>query len=597
MSFLPFIALFVPLAAAMAIAVALRKFPRAAALVSIGACGASLLCAVLIFWGYGAEGVAWSWLDLPGLRIEAGAMTDALARLMLLVVTGVGFLIHLFSYGYMKNDKSFSRFFAKMSFFLFSMIGVTLADNLVMMFFFWELVGLSSYLLIGFWFERPSAAEAAKKAFIVNRIGDVGFMAGILLVWQIGQTVNFEALEQSSFLFSQSPLTTLAALALFCGCVGKSAQLPLHVWLPDAMEGPTPVSALIHAATMVAAGVYMLCRVFCVLQWSATAMSVIAIVGAATALFAALVAVRQDDIKRVLAYSTMSQLGYMVMAVGLGSQAAAMFHLSTHAFFKALLFLAAGSVLCALHHEQNIWQMGGLRKMKITFAAFLIGAAALAGVPFFSGFFSKEEILSIAFQKSHWLFAVALVTSVLTAFYMTRLALLVFSGEARTEEARRAVESPLIMTLPLIALAVLSVVGSYWKIGETLSFPSHNKGSATVIIASLAALLLGVVAAWIFYAKAKKEPLGGMILARGFYVDEIYRALIIRAQDAMARFLAWWEQWIAEGLAFRFPSILGECGEDFFRRLQSGNIRAYATVFLIGFLFLCYWILRGAFIA
>ena len=328
------------------------------------------------------------WLAIEGLEIDIGLQIDSLSKLMLCVVTGVGSLIHIFSLGYMKEDRDFSRYFAFLSLFIFSMLGIVLADNFVMMFIFWELVGVSSYLLIGFWFEKPSAADAAKKAFLTNRVGDFGFLIGILMVWAAMGSVNFDAIE-SKLATGTAAITGLAGFLIFCGAMGKSAQAPLHVWLPDAMEGPTPVSALIHAATMVAAGVYMLCRVFFLIEGT-WAMEAIAWIGGLTSLLAALMAVQQDDIKRILAYSTLSQLGYMVMAVGLGSPDAAMFHLTTHASFKALLFLGAGSVIVALHHEQDIWRMGGLReRMPKTYWTFLIGTMALCGVPLFSGFFQQ----------------------------------------------------------------------------------------------------------------------------------------------------------------------------------------------------------------
>jgi NADH-quinone oxidoreductase subunit L len=377
--------------------------------------------------------------------------------MMLFVVTGVGGLIHIYSYGYMDEDPGKARFFAKLSLFTFSMLGIVLANNFIEMFIFWELVGVSSYLLIGFWFEKPSAGDAAKKAFIVNRLGDSGFLLGILMVWGLLGSLNFSALQSDmdsihtmftmgskddshlhnllSTYFSNQSLFTIVGLLIFCGAMGKSAQFPLHVWLPDAMEGPTPVSALIHAATMVAAGVYMLCRIFFLLN--ADALHVIAYIGGFTALLAALIAVQQNDIKRIIAYSTLSQLGYMVMAVGLSGPTAAMFHLTTHAFFKALLFLSAGSVIIGMHHEQDIWQMGNLRKkMPITFWTFLIGALALSGIPPFAGFYSKDSILAQCLEQGrehpmlgYPLFGVAVFIAGLTAFYTFRLFFVVFSGK------------------------------------------------------------------------------------------------------------------------------------------------------------------------
>ena len=373
--------------------------------------------------------------------------------MMMLIVTGVGGAIHIYSFGYMREDRGFSRFFACMSLFTFSMLGIVLANNFIQLFIFWELVGVSSYLLIGFWFEKPSAADAAKKAFITNRLGDFGFLLGILMVWTVLGSLNFSTLQQT-LIANPAALGTIASIAgllIFCGAMGKSAQFPLHVWLPDAMEGPTPVSALIHAATMVAAGVYMLCRIIFLLD--PTALLVIAYIGGFTSLLAALIAIQQNDIKRILAYSTLSQLGYMVMAVGLSGPTAAMFHLTTHAFFKALLFLGAGSVILALHHEQDIWKMGGLRqKMPVTFWTFIIGTLALCGVPPFSGFYSKDSILAQAFDQIKSdrlvLFALAVSVAMLTTFYMFRLFYVAFLGKAKTESAEHAYESPPVMAWP-----------------------------------------------------------------------------------------------------------------------------------------------------
>src|SRR5688572_3133345 len=414
---------------------------------------------------------AWNWMNIvgpaaDGLKIDIGFQIDQLSLIMLLVVTGVGGLIHIYSYGYMHDDSGFSRFFACLSLFTFSMLGIVLANNFVMMFIFWELVGVSSYLLIGFWYERPSAADAAKKAFITNRLGDFGFLLGIIMVWALLGTVRFDELQArlGAAPGALGAWATAAGLLIFCGAVGKSAQFPLHVWLPDAKEGPTPVSALIHAATMVAAGVYMLCRV--AFLFSVTALDVIAWVGGFTALLAAVIAVQQNDIKRILAYSTLSQLGYMVLAVAV-SPAAAMFHLVTHAFFKALLFLGAGSVIYALHHEQNIWKMGGLKKtMPITYWTFFIGTLALCGVPPFSGFFSKDEILAAAAHHSVALFIVTVLVAVLTTFYMFRLFFVAFGGTARSGHAH---ESPKVMTWPLILLAIPSLLAGVWGINNLLA--------------------------------------------------------------------------------------------------------------------------------
>ncbi len=390
-------------------------------------------------------GTSGNWLSIGDLKIDFGLKLDALSLMMMLVVTGVGGAIHIYSVGYMRGDSGYSRFFACLSLFTFSMLGIVLSNNFIEMFIFWELVGVSSYLLIGFWFEKPSAADAAKKAFFTNRLGDFGFLLGILMVWSAASSLNFASVQDAlkwSPAIAES-LGTIGGLLIFCGAMGKSAQFPLHVWLPDAMEGPTPVSALIHAATMVAAGVYMLCRTL--FLFNADALHVIAYIGGFTSLLAALIAVQQNDIKRIIAYSTLSQLGYMVMAVGLNGPTPAMFHLTTHAFFKALLFLAAGSVIIGMHHEQDIWQMGNLRKkMPITFWTFLVGALALSGVPPFSGFYSKDSILAQALeQKNYLLFGVAVFVAALTAFYTFRLFFVVFFGSEKSKAASHAHESPL----------------------------------------------------------------------------------------------------------------------------------------------------------
>src|SRR5687767_4705819 len=461
---LAWVILFLPLLSAAAIAFFTQRDRVLSARLSIGAVVVGFVLSVIVFFGFhnavAPVEVAASWLAVGDLQVDFGLRLDRLSLLMLLIVTGVGGVIHIYSYGYMHEDPGFSRYYASLSLFTFSMLGIVLANNFVMMFVFWELVGVSSYLLIGFWYERPSAADAAKKAFITNRLGDFGFLLGIIMVWALLGTVRFDEL-QARLVTSPGALGvwgTIAGLLIFCGAVGKSAQFPLHVWLPDAMEGPTPVSALIHAATMVAAGVYMLCRV--AFLFSVQALDVIAWIGGFTALLAAVIAVQQNDIKRILAYSTLSQLGYMVMAVGVGGPSAAMFHLTTHAFFKALLFLGAGSVIHALHHEQDIWKMGALKKkMPVTFWTFLIGTLALAGVPPFSGFYSKDEILAAAYKHNGALFVVATIVAALTAFYMFRLFFVAFLGAPKSEASDHAHESPKVMTLPLQFLAVLSVIG------------------------------------------------------------------------------------------------------------------------------------------
>src|SRR6201987_2668890 len=391
----PWIILFAPLVAAAVIAVATQPFKKLSSYVSVAAVAVSLLFALTVF-GSPDQDVSFNWIDLGVFQVRIGYLIDGFSKMMLLVGTGVGFLIHVYSIGYMHDDRGRSRYFAGLSLFMFSMLGIVLANNFIMMFIFWELVGVSSYILIGHWFDRDAPTAAGNKAFLANLIGDFGFMLGILLVWSASGTVTFEELASRWPSLGLSPgFMTATALLIFCGAVGKSAQFPLHVWLPDAMEGPTPVSALIHAATMVAAGVFMLARSFFLLQTSATALTLVFWIGLITSLLAALMATQQDDIKRVLAYSTLSQLGLMVAAVGLGAWQAGRFPLFIQGSFKALLFLGAGSVIHSLHHEQNIWQMGGLQnKMPVTFWTFLIGSLALIACPPFSGFWSKDEILA-----------------------------------------------------------------------------------------------------------------------------------------------------------------------------------------------------------
>src|SRR5216117_291480 len=438
-SLLPWIVLLAPLVSAAVITLFTRRWKMLSSSISIAAVLVSFICSCFIF-AHGTQGAAeFMWISISGVfQVPLGLTLDQLSRTMAVLVSGVGAAIHIYSLGYMRDDEGKARYFAALSLFMFAMLGIVLANNFVMLFIFWELVGFTSYVLIGHWFYRDAAADAAKKAFITTRIGDFGFMLGILMVWMAtGSVVFAEIAPRLSILAGHQTFVTLAALLIFCGAVGKSAQFPLHVWLPDAMEGPTPVSALIHAATMVAAGVYLLCRVFFLFGpqnlWPApltflngwTALELIAWIGGFTALLAALIAVQQDDIKRVLAYSTLSQLGYMVMAVGLSTATdgptAAMYHLSTHAFFKALLFLGAGSVLCACHHEQDIWRLGGLKKkMPVTFWTFLLGTLALCGVPPFSGFFSKDEIIAATLNPEHGsrlLFVLAVGVALLTTFY------------------------------------------------------------------------------------------------------------------------------------------------------------------------------------
>src|SRR5881296_2930386 len=438
-SLVAWLILIAPLVSTIVITLFTLRWKALSSTISVVAVLVSFICSCLVFAHSASAAAQITWIDVAGaLKVPIALTLDALSRTMVLLVSGVGALIHIYSLGYMRDDQGKSRYFAALSLFMFAMLGIVLASNFVMLFIFWELVGFTSYVLIGHWFYRDAAADAANKAFITTRIGDFGFMIGILMVWMAtGSLVFTEIAPRMSTLAGHPLFLTIAALLIFCGAVGKSAQFPLHVWLPDAMEGPTPVSALIHAATMVAAGVYLLCRVF--FLFNAPALQVIAWVGGATALLAALMAAQQNDIKRILAYSTLSQLGYMVIAVGVASPAPAMYHLTTHAFFKALLFLGAGSVIHVLHHEQDIWKMGALKnKMPVTFWTFLLGTLALCGVPPFSGFFSKDEIIAATLNPEHGsllLFVLAVGVALLTTFYMSRLVLVAFLSPAKSKQA------------------------------------------------------------------------------------------------------------------------------------------------------------------
>jgi NADH-quinone oxidoreductase subunit L len=590
---LPWFVLLLPLASAGTITLFTRRFKNLSSAISVAAVVGSFLCSCAIFTRVDISAPEIMWINIRGtLQVPIGFILDDLSRLMLLVVTGVGSLIHIYSLGYMRDDPGKSRYFAALSLFMFAMLGIVLANNFVMLFIFWELVGFTSYVLIGHWFGRDTAANAANKAFITTRIGDFGFMIGILMIWiATGSVVFDDIVSHLSKVTSNPNYLTIAALLIFCGAVGKSAQFPLHVWLPDAMEGPTPVSALIHAATMVAAGVYMLVRVAFLIQATHTALLVIAWIGTITALLGALLATQQSDIKRILAYSTISQLGYMVMAVGLTSNEAAMFHLFTHAFFKALLFLAAGSIIVSLHHEQNIWNMGGLaRNLKITFATFFVGALALIGCPPFSGFFSKDAILALAFQNNMSIFVVGLTTAFLTAFYVSRAVIVVFFGKSRSDLARAGAETPPVMTGPLIILAVLALVGGWPVFAQNFLVVPHERESTFIIPAlALIALISGVgIAVWL-YRNREHDPLHVDLLRRRFYIDELYQWLIGATQDFFARVAALFDRWIIDGVAVRGASGATFGFGSVLRLFQIGNLQAYAFLFGLGVIALIYF--------
>ncbi|MHA3771148.1 NADH-quinone oxidoreductase subunit L [Verrucomicrobiota bacterium sgz303538] len=587
---IPWFILLCPLLSAAIILLFTKKSREISALISVFAvCFAFLGSLVLFFSPTPHEFVAnrISWIDLgSALQLPLGTLVDPLSKVMLLVVTGIGALVHIYSLVYMGGDEGESRYFAGLSLFMFSMLGIVLADNFVMMFIFWELVGVSSYLLIGHWFTREAAAKAANKAFITNRLGDFGFMLGILLVFISTGAVTFDGIRANlQPLLANPTFLTVTAICIFAGAVGKSAQFPLHVWLPDAMEGPTPVSALIHAATMVAAGVYMLVRVFFIVGQSPTALTVIAAIGIITAVLAALIATQQDDIKRILAYSTLSQLGYMVAAVGVAAPGAAMFHLFTHAFFKACLFLGAGAVIHALHHEQNIWRMGGLRaRMPKTFLTFAVATLALTGCPFLAGFFSKDAILLAAWNKSPLIFWLGLFSAFLTAFYMTRLVAVAFLGKARTHEAEHGHDGPAAMTFPLIVLGVLSVIAGYGFFagpifGHEFMEQLHATPHVTIVpVLATGAFLLGTAIAWVLYANRAKDPILVPFLKKKFYFDEFYGALIAGTQDLLARLFGWFDKWVLDGVFVRGLSGLAWGSGFGMRFLQFGNLQGYAFV-------------------
>ncbi|MGA2569610.1 MAG: NADH-quinone oxidoreductase subunit L [Terracidiphilus sp.] len=549
------------------------------------------------------QALPFPWIAVGSLQVDLSLVLDQLSLVMLLVITGVGFLIHVYSVGYMHGDSGYARYFSYLNLFLFFMTLLVLAGNILLMFVGWEGVGLASYLLIGFWFQRDSAANAGKKAFIVNRIGDFGFLIGIFLILATFGTVNFGQIAARLAINPtlQGGVLTVICLCLLFGAAGKSAQLPLYVWLPDAMEGPTPVSALIHAATMVTAGVYMIARTHLLFDRSPVALGVVAVVGAATALFAAIIGLAQNDIKRVLAYSTISQLGYMFLACGVAAYSAAIFHLFTHAFFKALLFLAAGSVIHALGGEQDMRKMGGLRKkLPVTFWTMTAAVFAIAGFPPLAAFFSKDAILYAAFLEGtggKLLWFVGLVTALLTAVYMFRLWYLTFFGELRTPKAHPH-ESPWSMRVPLIILAILSVCGGWIGIDRFSAYLAPSAAARRVmptgspeleLLLSLAAIAVAVEG-WLiadkYYRRKPKRPAqlaaalptGYKLLLNKYYVDEIYGAVLVKPLLAASRYVLGWvvDTAILGGTAWLLAGAANFSGM-ILQRWQSGNLRSYAA--------------------
>lgn len=594
-----------PLAAFLVLMTLGRGFRRAGVWIgSIGALGAFVLSLLVLSERLKPNAIDYSynfsWITIGENTLRIGFEITNLTALMLVVVTLVGLLVNIYSSGYMASDERITVFYGYVSLFTFSMLGLVLSDNLLSFYLFWELVGVCSFLLVGFWYARPAARAAAKKAFIVTRIGDAGLLIAILLLfWNMpGHALDFTSIQSifgghgGSF---TDGITTLIALLIFLGAVGKSGQFPLHVWLPDAMEGPTPISALIHAATMVAAGVFLVARTFSIFEASPAAMETMAYVGAFTAIFAATIALAQNDLKRILAYSTISQLGYMMLALGLGTMTGAIFHLFTHAFFKALLFLAAGSVIHAVH-TQDIREMGGIgSRMRVTAWTFAIGGLALAGIPPLSGFWSKDAILTTALEHNPLLFAVGLATAFLTALYMTRLFVLVFLGQSGSK-AREVKESPLVMTIPLIALAVLASIAGFvelpwngWLSGWLSDEGIEPHGSVAVIILSIAAGLIGIVAGWLLYGKgiAGSQPLASRVprlvklAERKYYIDELYELVFVKSLRGLSACLAAFDTYVIGGavkLAGSAASAAGKLG----LRLQNGQVQTYGVAAVLG---------------
>ncbi len=628
-----------------------RRLPRqVAGLLACTAVGISFAMSVLVFLrlaGMPAEArflsdTVTTWIGFGNLQVDLGFAIDPLSAVMALIVTGVGFLIHIYSLGYMAHDKGSPRFFAYLNLFIFAMMTLVLGENLLMLFVGWEGVGLCSYLLISFWFTDEANAAAGKKAFVVNRIGDFGFLLGMFL---IGSTLlphlgageglfNFQVLQHHTG--TLAPLATAICLLLFVGATGKSAQIPLYIWLPDAMAGPTPVSALIHAATMVTAGVYMIARLNFLFVLSPAAMTVIAVVGAVTAIFASTIALAQNDIKKVLAYSTVSQLGYMMLACGVGAFAVGIFHVMTHAFFKALLFLGSGSVIHAMSDEQDMRVMGGLRrKLPVTFWTFIAGTLALAGIAPLAGFFSKDEILWKTWSSGHTLlWAVGFLAAGLTAFYMMRLVVLTFFGENRAsaEVKSHIHESPATMTIPLVVLAILSIAGGWVGIPHFLGggaqfeqwlepvFAQHavaaeaGHGAVAQVAghavehgaehsdttmewilagASLTWGLLGLLAGYLVYARkvgiaTTFQKLGGgwphRLLLHKYYVDEIYEGAIIRPGFRLSRTVLWRvvDMGIIDGILVKGSALVVAVVGSVLRLFQNGLVRFYAWSFTLG---------------
>lgn len=584
----------------------------------------SFICSVYIFNNLDASQHInidlFNWIAFSNIQIGFGFLIDPLTVTMLLVVTGIGSLIHLYSIGYMHDDEGFTRFFTYLNLFIFFMLLLIMGSNYLVMFIGWEGVGLCSYLLIGFWFKNNDYNNAAKKAFVMNRIGDLGFLLGMFFMLFYFGTLDYNGVAtQAQALTPDSTLLVAITMLLFVGAMGKSAQLPLYTWLPDAMAGPTPVSALIHAATMVTAGIYMVVRSNILFSLAPSTLTFILIIGVATSVFAAVIGLLQNDIKKVLAYSTVSQLGLMFAALGLGAFSSGMFHVVTHAFFKACLFLGSGSVIHALHGEQDIRKMGGLKKyIPITYWTFLLASAAISGFPFLSGFFSKDEILAHAFEQNTTIWFILSASSLLTAFYMFRLVYLTFNGSFRgTEETKKHIhESPATITIPLIVLCILSVIGGLLGLPEVFSHThrfadylssvtsgsaaylhAHEKVSHTmeVVLMSIAGAgaIVMIVFAWFKYVKKGELPandseLKGLpkVVANKFYVDEIYDAVFVRPITVLSDlFLVLVDKLFIDLIVNATAWIVATTGKTM-RLIQNGNTGFYVFAMVIGMMVL-----------
>ena len=600
----------------------------------------SFSCALYAFLqvknGHHVNQDLYTWFSSGALSVSVGFLLDELTSVMLIVVTTISLLVHIYSVGYMKGEDGYYRFYSYLSLFTFSMLMLVLGNNFIQLFFGWEAVGLSSYLLIGFYYEKVSAADAGKKAFIVNRFGDFGFILGLFLTYTSFGTFHYEpvfshigqiANQSFTILGMTFYLPTAIALLLFCGAVGKSAQLPLHVWLPDAMEGPTPVSALIHAATMVTAGVFLIARCNAIFELSITALNVVTIIGAITCLFAATIACTQTDIKRVVAYSTISQLAYMFIACGVGAYGAGVFHLFTHAFFKALLFLGCGSIILGMHHEQEVKYMGGLKKyMPITYWTFLLASLSISGVPGFAGFFSKDEILSMAFASNvpsgKFAWFIGTLVAGMTAFYSFRLFFLIFHGKFRGTQKQKdhLKESPRVVTVPLMLLAIGAVAAGNFGIPEVIggnahwghflapvvghphAHPSHATELILMII-SVSAGAFGIFLAWKMYIKQPeipqsipdKYPILYKLSLNKYFVDEIYGFTIVKPVLSLSRkiILQLIDISLIDNIVNGIPRIIGRVSGSV-RKVQDGLVSHYLAYMCGGVVFIIIWMYVGA---